>query len=333
MKRVALLVTAVCLAHLPTGTFAQCAATTSISVPEKESITTIACERNGPVVFIWETFGELDDDEYFIYLEQNEQQIYSSGNWEIIGKASDQSQLIGATNGGTYFVRFRCDLEGNFVSTVSCDAATLKYTIVDCGCPDGYNVLQECSLASLDSATDAWCAVATETPAGLPISAPTTPPTVAPTNPPTVSGDADDDTEPASDGMSSGTIIGIAVCGALVLILAVSLGAKKYCECTFKNQSHKESSTSSDMSHHSSSPTGNPAAPRPLSPPPESEELIAVVDLPHANVLVANQSNILPIYLPHQKDQCRSVAPGIQNDNVPVANAVLIRKTIETESD
>ena len=86
-----IIISSICLVLLPASASAQCAATREIEVPEKDSITTVPCVRNGPVVFFWETMGELDDDEYFITLEQNGVEIYSSGNSQIVGTASRSS--------------------------------------------------------------------------------------------------------------------------------------------------------------------------------------------------------------------------------------------------
>ena len=291
-----IIISSICLVLLPASASAQCAATKELAVPEKDSITTVPCVRNGPVVFIWETTGELDDDEYFITLEQNGVEIYSSGNSQIDGTASDQSSLVGTPGNGDYVIRFRCDLEGIDFYTVSCDDADLQYNIVDCGCPDGFLESEPCNLDSLDAAADAVC---------LPINTPTTSPTdmveQPTTNAPITDAEADD-----TGGLSSGALAGIAVGCAVLLVAATFWGTKAYFggrDLASKSEMQGDASVTEEYQQPnsaSSAPTNN------------SRPEIGVVE----QVAAAHQS-----YLPDNKDQCRSVAFG-----TPMANAVIIEE-------
>jgi len=305
-----IIISSICLVLLPASASAQCAATREIAVPEKDSITTIPCVRNGPVVFIWETTGELDDDEYFITLEQNGVEIYSSGNSEIVGTASDQSSLVGTPGNGDYVIRFRCDLEGLPFITVSCDAADLQYNIVDCGCPEGFLESEACNLDSLDAAADAVC---------IPINTPTTSPTDMPTtDTPVTDAEADGITDAEADdsgGLSGGAIAGMAVGGAVLLMAATFWGTKAFYGGSGSRALDSKSEIQGDSSATEEYQQPNSASSVPTN---NSRPEIGVVE----------QVDAAQPYLPDNKDQCRSVALGDRNCDTPLANAVLIEEVI-----
>ena len=93
----------------------------TIDVEVRSSRRTV-CENkyHGPLHFFWETVGTsssgLSDDEYFILVKQDGEEIYNSG--QLFDQSSNSSSPLLTTeeNNGPFVVEFDCDLENPFAS-------------------------------------------------------------------------------------------------------------------------------------------------------------------------------------------------------------------------
>ena len=116
----------------------------------------------------------LTNFRYFVNVLDDATEVYSSGQWT--DAASQSSAALGDADGGSnWVVEFECNLE---FSLFSCEDGAIEFALVDCGCPEGEAVAEECVVSSLANAQDAVCE-----PTLAPTSAPPT--TAAPSLRPT----------------------------------------------------------------------------------------------------------------------------------------------------
>ncbi|CAB9518494.1 expressed unknown protein [Seminavis robusta] len=166
--------------NLAVSTF--CSGRDQIQLPAGSS-KNFACPgtTNGQVRIRWETTNlnaeGFSDDEYFINVFDDADQVYRDGQHE--DAAFGFSGTLGSAGGDNWVVQFACDLEVFFLN---CEDGDFSFVLVDCGCPAGMEVDEECSISSLNSATDATCVpMATPNPTKAPVATPN--PTRAPVTP------------------------------------------------------------------------------------------------------------------------------------------------------
>lgn len=118
---------------------------------------------HGPVKFVWtvtctdDPLGCFDDDSYMVELLRDGATIYTSGirdgNYEDI-----ESGVLNTVGGKLYEIEFRC-FNGFFWSFFydRCEGDIFKFALVDCGCPTGLEVVEECTADAVDTAADAVC--------------------------------------------------------------------------------------------------------------------------------------------------------------------------------
>lgn len=155
--------------------------------PFSQRTTVCNMPHHGQTRFIWKTVGTsvagLDDDEYYIKVFQDGNEVYRSSQKFDEASGSSGNARLGDPNGGHYVVKFDCDLENPFAS---CEGGTFEFKLVDCGCPGGEDPLLDCDVSALERARNAVCP-ATPEPSMPPSLPPSFLPSLGPTPLPTSS--------------------------------------------------------------------------------------------------------------------------------------------------
>ena len=153
---------------------------------------------SGNVQLVWDTSLDFEDTQYAIelYHLHSQTSLYDSSASDYIAYKASGEIEDSKTNMAGYYVQFKCTFscntdgpndepnDGPNEAPKVCSGSSFRWALVDCGCPEGLLLEQNCTVESPRTARGAVCI---PEPSASPSVAPSQSPTGTPSNQPTMS--------------------------------------------------------------------------------------------------------------------------------------------------